>query len=221
MRPCTLEACARNPWRRGLTLAVLLAACHSGRPPAPAAPPAATPAVAGDRVEERRIGGTVAAVEVEPTLRVADFVPAVAASDSGGQCVVGAADPYVPEGRRLQLVFPDVEHPARRVSVTLDAYGRPHFYSDERGPAAFLTSADPSPRGLAEALRDADARGPSTTIWLNFDRDQGLAMNRGGGRSSEGALGTAGEVFGAESLGPPRRMIEVLLARCEGPRRGA
>jgi hypothetical protein len=124
---------------------------------------------------------------------LAAFVAAVPPFGEGGECR------KFDQGRRVLLWFPGPGQAARSVSVEVDARGEVLSYSDVRGDV------------------QVDGTGPRTSIMVDLEHDNALAMNE---RVAAPAvtMGRGAEAMDLENLGNPRRMIELVRGRCMGGR---
>ena len=142
-----------------------------------------------------QVGTEVRAVRVT-SMRpggLAAFVAAVPPLEEGGECLRHE------EGERHLVIlrFARSGEIGRSVALVVDAQGRVTRYSDSRGDLQI------------------HGTGPLTAVMINFDDGTATAMNE---RSAAPGitLGTAAEALELESLGTPRRMIELVKRQCMG-----
>jgi hypothetical protein len=165
---------------------------------------------------ERFIGTDT--IRVGSTRDIDEFALALPAIDSGGVCREISVDrPEVGDRvRQLILDFPALENSMRRVSIVLDSTGAVAFYNDERGPPVIVPpGADTSRAAVLAARKRAREAHLRSSVSLNFARDEGFVLNRGGGRPMEAASGRARAMLYLENLGVPARMISLVRSRCE------
>jgi len=141
-------------------------------------------------VESVRVG------EFSPSGSLAAFVPAVAAFEGAGECKSFQDGPR----RIVVLSFAGAEGAKRNVALTVDAAGKLSDYSDARGDLQM------------------DGTGPRTVVTVGFERNTATASNQHGGSGATPGMagGTAAEAMDLESLGTPRRMMELVKQRCMG-----
>lgn len=124
------------------------------------------------------------------------FVPAVAATEEGGECEILR----VPGQFALHLLsFPSREASVRNVSIRFDSAANPVHYSDARGD-----------------LR-RERTGPRTSVTLDFQTGVAHGFNWVPGRPAERAVGTLTDALAAPHLGNPQRMIDLVRSRCMKP----
>jgi hypothetical protein len=175
-----------------LTVGLVLSACAPGYE-AGTAPRA--PAEAG---VEREIETAVVAVVVRPVSSPEAFVPLVPATgaDDEGECRHLPPGTTAPDESLIMLSFGDRDAPSRSVGIALSPSGRLLRYNDLRGNLR---------HGASE---------PSTRIVIEFERETAVAMNERPGLPAEATFGAPEQFLRLESLGDPRRMIDLIRRRC-------
>ena len=139
---------------------------------------------------------------------VSEFVPAVAAIDTGGRCETIPNYPMLQSGQRpLHYTFGARGHPFRNVMLIVDSAGQPVRYSDLRGDLR----GNPDPALLAKM-----SLGPRTTITINMADQSGVLRNLDGRADSVGIRVRGSAVLTAANLGPPAAMIARILRECAG-----
>lgn len=124
------------------------------------------------------------------------FVPAVAATEEGGECEILNIPGHDPVH---VLSFPRRGASVRTVSIVFDSTGQPLHYSDSRGD-----------------LR-RERTGPRTSVLLTFEEGVARGINDVPGQPSVMAEGTLMDAMEAPHLGNPRRMMELIRTRCAKP----
>jgi hypothetical protein len=178
-----------------LLIASALAACASAGGstsprPGSARPDAAGSVVLGERYRSDRRGA------------LRRFQPARPAVDSGGECVVRESP--MPGTRLLAGYFPNRAQGEVLVSLTVDSAGRVLQYDERRGLLqipGMARATTPAARDSAVAAAERGTR--ITEIWLDRVTGEARAINRGGGKPSEGVFGTVAEFETSRQLGRP------------------
>ena len=130
------------------------------------------------------------------------FQPARPAVDSGGECVVRASP--IPGTRLLAGYFPTRAEGEVLVNLTVDSAGRVLQYDERRGLLSIpgmARAGTPAARDSAVAAAERHTR--ITEIWLDRVAGEARAINRGGGKPSEGAFGSVAEFETSKKLGRP------------------
>jgi hypothetical protein len=189
--------------------AVIVAACASRapQPPAPATPSTST---ATSTVRRVSISDSFSPRSGDAAIRA--FVPDVAPSDSGGECMVartGGSGATV-----VSAVFPTRAAAHTRATITFDSSGHLVRYSEQRGVGKI-----PSMVGMTDAQRDSTLRAAlnatrSTNVSLDYPIDQAVVSNRGGGRPTEAIIGNVRQIESLEKLGPLTARIERIRKLC-------
>ena len=177
---------------RAVMLILLAAACAKRPPNSPSTLPDSSTStrITRERVAIDRPGASSG--------RVADFVAAVPAISTGGECQTIPID----RGSRLVLLsFPARAHAERNVSLRLDAAGTLLNYSDVRG----------------DLRRREQRTGAVTSVVITFDQGVGTASNEWPDRPIQLVFGTPAEILAAENLGRPSEMVKEVIARCAPP----
>ena len=174
--------------RACIAASFLVSACVTGRSRATTVPRVT---VESSAVTTARVVGAVSR-----SVALAEFAAAVAPTDSGGECRTLRVDGARGPATLVVLSFPSAADAQRNVSVELDSAGRRHNYSDVRGD-----------------LRERKS-GPLTAVLLDFDRGTAHATNEWPDRPGESAGGALDAALDAAHLGTPRRMLDLMRARC-------
>jgi hypothetical protein len=193
----------------------LASACGGARAPSPAPAPAAAStaatAPAAPAIRTRIVfGDTFSPRTGDAAVRA--FVPDVAADEAGGECMLGrttgsgatVVTAYYPSRAALRM----------QVTLTFDSAGRLARYSERRGITH--TKIEPSWTNAQRdsAMHAADAAQRTTSVSLDYAIDQGIAMNRGGGKPVDAVLGSVRSVESLEKLGSPIARLERVRKLC-------
>lgn len=188
-----------KPIKAAIVVAVL-SACHRTAVPAADATPGQSPStlvrVAGARVP--LTGVRRGSVE--------EFVPAVAAVDTGGQCQAAVVLPGSPPGQRTHVMrFGTAAERSRSVAVTVSAAGMPIRYSDGRGdlraPFNKSVTAD-KPLGMR------------TSIAIDLRDTTAMLRNEGPGVPQHILRVYGPAILTAPNLDEPAKQIARVLAMC-------
>lgn len=129
---------------------------------------------------------------------VGTFVPLVPVSSSASRCEVLRNPPPQMGHTVLSLVYGAPTE--RRITVSLDADGRPLRYSDRRG----------------DLMASDGHEGDMTTISINLPERQVVAMNRRAGEAQEGIMIPFDEAADAPNLDRPLETLNRVMATCGG-----
>jgi hypothetical protein len=140
------------------------------------------------------------------------FVPEVAADETGGECMVGRTPG---SGATMVTAF----YPARttstfQITLTFDSVGHVVRYSERRGIPHIKPPTGATRAQLDSTIRATDASLRSTTISLDYPIDQGMVMNRGGGKPTNAVMATVRDVEHAEKLGSISARLERMRKLC-------
>lgn len=143
---------------------------------------------------------------------IAEFVPDIAPTDSGGECMVsrtGGSGATI-----VSVAFPSRAASRTQATIVFDSSGRLTRYSERRGGSRI-----PSTVGMTAAQRDSTVRVASlatrsTTISLDYAIDQAVISNRGGGKPTDAVLSTVRAVEKLEKFGPIVARIERVRRLC-------
>ena len=101
-----------------------------------------------------------------------------------------------------------------QVNITFDSSGRLVRYSERRGIPDMSTSKGLKIEQLDSLIRAQEAKTRSTTVSLDYGIDQGIAMNRGGGKPTKAVIGTVREIEQMDKLGPTTARLERVRKLC-------
>lgn len=187
--------------RIGVVLIVAaLSACHRTAVPAAVATPAQSTST------NVRVRGAQVPLAGVRGGSVQEFVPAVAAVDSGGKCQDAVLIPGSPPGQRtLVMRFGTTAERSRSVAVTVNAVGTPIRYSDGRGdlraPFDKSVTAD-KPLGMR------------TTIAIDLRDTTAMLRNEGPGAPQHILRVYGPAILTAPNLDEPAKHIARVLAMC-------
>jgi len=185
----------------------LSASCRSA--PAPAAP---APVARGDTI--RRVDVFIGESFSPRTgaAAIAAFVPEIAPTDSGGECMVsrtGGSGATI-----VSAAFPSRATSHTQATMVFDSSGRLTRFSERRGGTRIPPTA-----GMTAAQRDSTVRAASlatrsTSISLDYAIDQAVISNRGGGKPTDAILTNVRAVEKLEKFGPVVARIERVRRLC-------
>lgn len=135
----------------------------------------------------------------------AEFVPAIAAVDTGARCNNGGATSMMGVPARMYgYRYYEGATPVRMVTIMIDSLSNLLNYTDIRG-ALSVTAAD-----MQAGIR----RGVTTRISLNNIQKMGNLENEVDGKSEQRLFVRPETFLDAPNLGVPRKMIEMIYAEC-------
>jgi hypothetical protein len=138
------------------------------------------------------------------------FVPDVPAFETGGECALHKLTPAA-KSTVATAYFPNRTESQMNVSITFDSAGHVARYSEVRG----MTGLRGIPPGTSEAQRDtllraALAKTRTTSISFNYDIEQAVVRNHGGGVPDNAVLATPREMESLAILGPVKdRLVRI------------
>lgn len=139
------------------------------------------------------------------------FVPEIAADESGGECSINRT---LGSGATMAIAyFPARVKALMQVNITFDSSGRLVRYSERRGIPE-TSSKGLKLEQLDSLIRAQEAKTRSTSVNLDYGIDQGMVMNRGGGKPINAVIGTVREVERMEKLGPITARLERVRKLC-------
>jgi hypothetical protein len=146
---------------------------------------------------ERPTGGPAALASWKP-----DILPV----DSGGECNLTRTSGS--GATTVSALFPSMKDARTSIHLSFDSAGRLIRFSERRGGLHNFTMSP----GTTTQQRDSILRASidsrrSTNISLDFAMDNGMAMNRGGGRPTTAVHGNVREMESLEQFGPPKARI--------------
>lgn len=140
------------------------------------------------------------------------FVPEALPVDSGGECRVMRTSGS--GATMVSAYFPSFDSARTVIHLSFDSAGNLVRFGDSRGMVRYRGGRNLSAAQLDSARRTANAAVRSTSISLDYAMDQGLAVNSGGGKSTEAVIGTVRAVEILEKLGPPTKRLKRARSLC-------
>jgi hypothetical protein len=140
------------------------------------------------------------------------FVPDVAPLDSGGECSVirtGGSGATI-----VSASFPKRIGAHTSATITFDSAGHLIRFSERRGVSPIGATAGMTDAQRDSALHAAFSARRSTTISFDYAIDQAVVSNSGGGRPSDGIIGTIRSIEKLEKLGPPTARLARVRKLC-------
>jgi hypothetical protein len=193
----TRSSASRIGWWAGIALAAAIAGCATAGGSGPRRG-------SGSSTERDRPAALTERYRGDRVAALRRFRPARPAVDSGGECVVRESPMLGAGMRSLVGYFPTRADAEAMVSLTVDSTGRFLRYHERRGLLripAVARATTPSARDSVIAAAERTTR--ITEISLDRVTGEARAVNRGGGRPSEGVFGLVPEFETSAELGQP------------------
>jgi hypothetical protein len=138
---------------------------------------------------------------------LASFKALVAPVYDGGECRM--FDDHPTAAKVITIYYPTLPTAHTRISLWFSTEGRLTRYVESRG-------GSPSPSADLEAMIEAAAAMPSTSIQLDVAENRALAMNRGGAQPSSGVRATIDDFGRDPQFVYLSERIEAVRAACSG-----
>jgi len=140
------------------------------------------------------------------------FKPAVAPSDSGGECSLNRSSGS--GATTVVATFPGHVRPSMSVAMTFDSAGHLVRYSESRGLAGPISTLGMTPKQRDSTLAAHIRSTRSTNITLDWPVDRGMVINRIPGEPTDAVMAAVREVESRPQLGPVSARIDRVRRLC-------